>query len=284
MQEHNTRMRNRYAWVLIAIAGMPWSAHAQWLNVPDPTTPRTHGGQPNLTAAAPRLNGKPDLSGMWEVEGSPRKELEPYLLPGGINGLGEDDPSKYFINFFADYPFGKEPFQPEAAARFQRQMHNPAKPTTLCAPPSLPAADMLPAPFKFVQTPRAVLMLFEGDTSFFRQIFTDGRKPPADSVPTWLGYSVGRWEGDWLTVETVGFNDKGPLDAMGHFHSESMRLTERFHRRDFGHMEVELTVDDPKTYTKPVTVRVNFRLLPDTELIESFCSEDEHDLVHIAGK
>jgi hypothetical protein len=275
-------MRAQYIWLLTAVLAVPMCAGAQWLNFRDSTVPRTRDGEPNLSAPVHRLNGKPDLSGIWEVESSPRKQLEPYLLPGGVNGLGEDDPSIYFINFFYDFSFGKEPFQPEAATRFQQQMHSNRKPPTLCMPPSLPVADLVPAPFKIVQTPRMLLILYEADT-VFRQIFTDGRKLPNDPQPSWLGYSVGKWEGDSLVVETIGFNERGTLDAMGHFHSETMRVTERMHRRDFGHMEMELTVADSKTYTQPVTVRVNFRLLPDTELLESFCSEAEHDLAHLPG-
>jgi len=269
--------------IALTILALPLCSEAQWLDVRDATTPRTADGKPNRSAPAPRVHGKPDLSGIWQVEGSPRKQLEPYLLPGGVNGLGEDDPNIYFVNFFEDFGFGKEPFQPQAAALFQQRMHSGEKPSTLCDIPTLPISDIAPTPFKIVPSPRAVLFLYEGDTSFFRQIFTDGRKLPDDPQPSWLGYSVGKWDGDWFVIETIGFNDKGPLDAMGHFHSESMRVTERVRRRDFGHMEMELTVDDPKTYTKPVTNHVGFRLLPDTELIESFCSEGEQDLTHMRG-
>jgi hypothetical protein len=127
-------------------------------------------------------------------------------------------------------------------------------------------------------------MLYEADTNFFRQIFTDGRKLPADPQPSWLGYSVGKWDGDWFVVDSVGFNDKSGLDAMGHPHSESMRLTERFRRRDYGHMDLEITLDDPKTYTKPVTIKVAHQLHPDTEILESFCSEGEKDLTHMRGQ
>lgn len=206
------------------------------------------------------------------------------LLPGGENGLGEDDPLKYFLNILADFKPGQEPFTPAAAALFQQRMQGPPKPpAALCVPGSLPTIDTVPAPFKIVQKSGLLLMLYESD-NVFRQIFTDGRKHPNDAQPSWLGYSVGRWEGDWFAIETTGFNDQSPLDAMGHFHSTEMRVTERLHRRDFGHMEVEMTINDPKTFTKPVTIRYENRLLPDTDLAEDFCAEDEKDLAHLGGK
>src|SRR5262245_18093934 len=124
------------------------------------------------------------------------------------------------------------------------------------------------------------MVLYEADT-VFRQIFSDGRALPVDPQPSWLGYSVGKWVVDAFVVETVGFNDKAPLDALGHPRSEALRLTERFRRRDFGHMDVQITIDDAKLYTKPVTILVKHRLLPDTELLESFCNENEKDLVHL---
>lgn len=276
-------MHFRSICTLVAIFGLPLGGGAQWLGRRDSGTPRTRDGKPNLSARVPRVNGKPDLSGIWEVESSSPKEVERYLLPGGINGLGEDTPSKYFLNFFSDFPFGKEPFQPAAATLFQQRLRSSEKPPTLCMPPTLPIADMIPGPFKIVQLPKMVIVLYEGDTSFFRQIFTDGRTLPDDPQPSWLGYSIGRWDGDRFIVDSVGFNERGRLDAMGHFHSEAMRFTETMRRRDFGHLEMDLTVNDPKTYTQPITVHVNFRLLPDTELLESFCSEGEQDLAHIGA-
>lgn len=275
-------MRICFVSIALTVLGAPLCTQAQWLNVRDPAAPRGHDGAPNLSAPAPRVNGKPDLSGVWQVEGSPRKQLEPFVLPGGVNGLGEDDPNIHFIDFFFDSGMGKEPFQPAAAAVWQQNAKNPQGPPTLCQPPSLPIVDLLPAPFKIFQSPREVLFLYE-EESVYRQIFTDGRKLPDDPQPSWMGYSVGKWENGWFVVDAIGFNDKGSLDAMGHFHSEALRVTERFHRIDFGHMEAEVTVNDPKTYTQPVTVRVNFRLLPDTDVIESFCSEGEQDLAHMRG-
>ena len=275
--------------IMIALVTAPLSAHAQWLNQPDPRTPRTRDGKPNLSAPAPRVRGKPDLSGIWEAESTPRKELVALLppgvglLPGGENGLGEDDPQKYFLNILADFKPGEEPLTPAAAATLRQRQQSAPKPPTLCTPLSVPLTELLPEPFKIVQTPGLTLMLHEVD-SVFRQIHTDGRKPPVDPQPSWLGYSVGKWEGDWFVVDAMGFNDRSLLDAMGHFHSDAMRVNERFHRRDFGHMEVEITIVDANTFTKPVTVKFNQRLLPDTDVMESFCTEGEQDLAHLPGK
>jgi hypothetical protein len=126
-------------------------------------------------------------------------------------------------------------------------------------------------------------MLYERDTTY-RQVYTDGRSLPDDPQPSWLGYSVGKWDGDSLVVHSIGFNDRGWLDARGHTHSEAMQLTERFHRIDFGHMELQITIDDPKTYTKPFTIKLNQRLLPDSDLLESFCAENEKDATHLREK
>ena len=276
-------MKEKHVCLLLALIAAPFSSNAQWAIYRDPTTPRTKDGKPNLSAPAPRVNGRPELSGIWQAESASVGEIRQFLLPGDINGLGEDLPSKYFFNFFADVPLGQEPFQPAAAASFRKMAQKRGKPPTLCPPPTLPLADLLPVPYKIVQTPRTMLFLYEAD-SVFRQVFADGRKLPDDPQPSWLGYSIGKWMGDSFTAETVGFNDKGPLDAFGHPHSESLRLTESFRRRDFGHLEATITIDDPKTYVKPVAIRVGFRLVPDTELLESFCSEGEKDLVHFPGK
>jgi hypothetical protein len=128
-------------------------------------------------------------------------------------------------------------------------------------------------PFKIVQTRDVIVILYESQT-LFRQIFLDGRVHPTDPEPTWLGYSVGKWDGDVLVVETVGFNDKTWLDGSGHPHSEAMRLTERFRRRDFGHMEIEIAIDDPKAYTTQIRYVQPQALLVDGELIEYICNEN----------
>jgi hypothetical protein len=265
------------------------AAHAQWLTYPVPGTPRLKDGKPNLTAPAPRAHGKPDLSGIWEPEGSPRKILANLfppgvgLLPGGVNGLGEDDPQKYFLNILADFKPGESPLTPAAAELLRKKLGSTADPTTLCQPPAVPTSDMVPSPFKIIQNAGLTLILYEAEM-VFRQIYTDGRKHPVDPQPSFMGYSIGRWEGDWFVVDVMGFNDRSPLDAMGHFHSDAMKVTERFHRRDFGHMDVRITLDDAKTFTRPVTIEFTDLLLPDTDVFESFCAEGERDLAHLSAK
>jgi len=149
-----------------------------------------------------------------------------------------------------------------------------------CLPAGVPLMDTLPSPFKIIQTARVLTMLVERD-AMFRQIFTDGRKQLDDPQPSWTGYSVGRWDGDTMVVDTVGLNDRPQLDAFGHKHTTALRVTERFRRRDVGHMNLQITLDDAGILTRPVTFTVPLRLLPDGDLIEYFCSENEKDLKHV---
>jgi hypothetical protein len=271
-------VRNRFL-ILLLVAGS--SIQAQWLNHRDPGAPRAKDGKAQLSAPAPRTSaGKADLSGIWQPEGAPISELMK-MLPAGVNGLGEDPPPVSFFNVMAGMKPGESSLRPEFTAMYRQRSAGAftESPPALCVPPTTPFVDSLPAPFKMVQTPNLMLMLVESDTNF-RQIFLDGRKHPDDPQPSWLGYSVGKWQGDALVVETVGLNDQGPLDILGHPHSADLRVTERFHRRDFGHMDVQVTIDDPKTYTKAFTYNINMLLLPDTDLIESFCVENEKDMAH----
>jgi hypothetical protein len=148
-------------------------------------------------------------------------------------------------------------------------------------PPCRSSGNIWPGGQKMLQTASVVVMLYEADGSF-RQIHTDGRKLAADNpLPSWMGYSTGKWEEDTLVVDTGGFNDRSWLDAAGHPHSDALHVTERFHRRDIGHMEVQITVDDPKSYSKPFTTKINQLLMPDTDLIESVCLENETDVKHL---
>jgi len=207
------------------------------------------------------------------------------LIPGATNGAGEEPFSQYFINIFSDLKPEDEPIRPAAAALFRERAKSfsSESPLSHCLPEGMPLVEMAPAPYKIVQTPGLTLMLYERDTTF-RQVYTDGRKLPNDPQPSWLGYSVGKWDGDTLVVDTVGFNDRGWLDARGHTHSEALHLTERFHRLDFGQMEVQLTIDDAQTYTRPFTIKLKQRLLPDSDLLESICAENEKDAHHTAVK
>jgi hypothetical protein len=247
----------------ISITALPVAAKAQWQDVKTAGIPRLPNGQPNLTAPTPKTaDGKPDLSGIWE--------------PNGI---------KYLINIAADLKPAEIPFKPEAEGIYKMRIENHGKedPDAHCLPSGMPRKDAITSPYKILQMPGEIVFLYESRTTF-RQIFTDGRALPKEAQPTWDGYSVGRWDGDTLVVETRGMNGQTWLDSNGHPMSDSMHLTERFRRPDFGHMEIEITVDDPKMYTKPWTVKENPHLLADTELIEYVCNENEQDLKHLVGK
>jgi len=273
----------RSARTVALLAASCFGAQSQWLNYPTPGTPRTPDGKPNLTALA-RLaaDGKPDLSGVWQVEPTPADEMK--RLFGDLSGdsaLGDTsaDFPKYLINLLLDFKPEDTPLRPEFAD-LVRQRAKQESPLTHCLPIGIPADDLLPGPFKIIQTPGLILVRNEYENSF-RQIYMDGRQAPANPEPLWLGYSVGKWDADTLVVDTVGFNDKSWLDGMGHPHSEALHLVERFHRRDFGHMNVQVTIDDPKVYTKPFSVNFMELLIPDTDITEYFCNENEKDQPHI---
>ena len=260
-------------------------ANAQWLDHPDPRTPRLRDGKPNLSAPAPRAsNGKPDLSGVWQAHGSQAGEAR-LLLGRGADlvdpGVDLQTISKYFLNILADFKSGEEPMRPEAAALFSQRGQTSGKdiPTSHCLPGGVPFSTLI-APFKMIQAPAEIVILLE-DNNPPRQIYTDGRKFPANPEPTWMGYSVGKWQGDTLVVDTIGFNDRSWLDGFGHPRSESMHIVERFRRSNFGHMDIEVTIDDSKMYTRPFTVKFPARLLPDTDTLESICAENEKDRPHL---
>lgn len=278
-------MQKRMMCALLTILGS--SAHGQWVNYPTPGTPRTRDGKPNLAAPAPKAsNGKADLSGVWHVQPTPLaeqlrlfgKDADKVTVPG----MEIDTISKYGINILADFKPGEVGMLPEAQAEFNRRRGQSGdhSPLAGCLPAGIPLATLLSEVHKIVQTPGLMLIMHELD-SLTRQIYTDGRKLPADPSPSWLGYSAGKWEGDTLVVETVGFNDKSWLDAGGHPRSEAMHLQERYRRRDFGHLDVTITVDDPKTYTKPFTIKVTHLLQADSDILEYVCGENEKDRAHM---
>ncbi len=267
-------MKFARAIAIFAICAFP--AASQWIHYPTPGTPRTADGRPKLTAPAPRArNGKPDLSGIWDPDYSiPR-------VPAGVVVAGSLDPT-FSLQFWRPNA-APLPMTPWAEAIFRQRDRNfgAGRPAARCLPHGIPDG-MLAANFKIVQNPGVTFILYE-EFARFRQIFTDGRAHPKNPNPAWLGYSIGKWERDSFVVDTVGFNDQSWLDDAGHPHSEALRTIERFRRRDFGHMDVEVTIEDPKAYTEPWSANLHFRLLPDTELIENVC-DNERDGAHLVGR
>ena len=241
--------------------------HAQWINYPTPGIPRLPDGKPNLSAPAPKLpDGRPDLSGVWAAECA-------------IYGLDACFTRSLFFNLAKDLKPDDVSMTPWAAAvQNQRESRNHVDdPYGYCLPPGTPRIDFGGGPFKILQTPAVTALLYETLAGMtFRQVFTDGRPLPVSVEPTWLGYSVGHWEGETFVIETAGFRDNGWLDTLkGHPNSDALRVTERFRRRDFGHLDLSVTIDDPKAYLKPWTVTAPLMLQADTDLIEGFC--DAHD-------
>jgi hypothetical protein len=269
------------------------SVAAQWLTYKAPGVPRTRDGKPKLDAPAPRtVEGRPDLTGVWMHELTPVAEVRRLFGPRIDEEIKVDVPGmeigtqhKYGLNILVDFKPEESPLRPETAkALEQRLAHPPAE--NLCDPVlhiGFPLAGLLSEPIKIVQAPRLTMVLYEVG-GVFRQIYTDGRQLPVDvNLPAYYGYSVGRWDHDTFVVESAGFNDKTRLDGMGHPHSDQLRVVERFRRRDFGHLDVEMTFDDPKYYTRPFTVRIPHDLLADADIFEMI-SENEKDCAHIGAK
>jgi hypothetical protein len=274
-----TSLQRRLAPLLMILGMTAAVGHAQWLGYPAPGAPRLANGKVDLSAKAPRTrDGRPDLSGVWQTQlESPEGKQNAFVVPG-------DDPrtfNKYFLNILADFKPDDLPMRPlaEETMRKNREQRLPGE-AARCLPLGLPRMDVFSySPFKMIQSPGMLVVLYEMDNSH-RQIYLDGRKLPVDPQPTWGGYSVGRWEGDTLVVDAAGFNDRTRLDSSGHPHTEQMHLQERFHRRDFGHMDLTVTITDPEMYTKPLSYTVTEVLLPDSDVLETVCNENEKDLAH----
>jgi hypothetical protein len=253
----NVHIVSMVAAALVCLA--PAEAAAQWFNVPSPGVPRLPDGKPNLSAPTPRTpEGRPDLSGVWQGAGP-----------------------IYRFNIAQDLDTAD--IHPWAEALFLQRVRDSRKdsPLARCLPVSVPFHNFFNLT-RIVQTPALTVMLYESPNSPHRTVFTDGRGLPVDPNPTWLGYSVGRWDGDTLVITTAGFNDRGWLDSSGHPQTESLRITERLRRRDVGHMEYDITIDDPKVFTKPFTVRTERLLAADTELLEDVC-DNERDRDRLVG-
>ena len=264
--------------------------HAQWVNHPSSGIPRTKDGKPNLSARTPTTAaGKPDLSGIWTTDRTPVDELNrlfPDLAALAVPGDGPEVLNKYFLNILVDFKQEDAPLRPQAVPLLiQRGVEGQGKdsPTTRCLPAGIPMGDLLAVPRRFLQAPGLLVIVYEGINPP-RLIHTDGRKHPADPNPAWLGYSVGTWDRDTFVIETRGFNDKAWLDAFGHPRSEAMRIVERVRRRDYGHLDVQVTIDDSVNYSKPFSIQYTLTLTPDTDIIESVCAENERDVAHLVGK
>lgn len=250
--------------LLAALTLLP--ASAQWLNYPTAGIPRTADGKPNLLAPAPRTpDGRPDLSGVWQAEGQ-----------------------EFFFDLTSGLKPEQVPMQPWARTLQERRVArvHGDDPLARCLPHGVPRINTNGLfPFKIIQTPAVVVILYE-QLNLFRQVFMDGRKLMQNPNPTWLGYSTGRWDGDTLVVETSGFNDQTWLDTeKGHPATEALHVIERFRRKNFGTLELQATIDDPKAYAKPWTTAVQkMNLQLDTDILEFICNENEKDLSHLPGK
>ena len=277
--------------ILTPFAGAQWPAH------PTSDVPKTAEAKPNLEAPTPRTaDGKPDLSGIWEFRG----RFGGQGVGGTFNGNRGSNtnaptppqpppppqptsgpPLATFFNIGAGFKDGLPYTSWAADLHKQREStHAMDNPDAHCLPLGLTQLHMHPQPRKIIQLPKLIVILYEAQGGV-RQIFMDGRSlPHNDPDPWWYGYSVGRWEGDTLVVETTGFRDDVWLDVNGSPLTSTGKLTERFRRPNYGNLEIDITVEDPKSYTKPFTVRVNQRVLLDSELIEFVCNENEKSSHH----
>lgn len=250
--------------------------NAQWLHYPTPGIPRLPDGKPNFAAPTPRsVDGKPDLSGIWGWEDN---------RPCPPEGCTDQKIGQEFINIGWSLKGGL-PYQPWAAelVKKRRAENSRDDPQSRCLPRGAVRLLTDATLKKIVQVPGLMAIISERNATY-RQIFTDGRPLPSDPNPSWNGYSSGRWDGDTLVVQTVGFRDDSWLDSGGSPLTESGKVIEKFRRPDFGHLDIEITVDDPKAYTAPWTVKLHQPLVADTELLDYICSENERDSRHFVGK
>jgi hypothetical protein len=263
----------------IALALSP-SLAAQWPKYPTPGVPRTASGEPILDAPTPRTtDGKPDLSGIWIRFGGQGGGTggTPIPAPAGT------PPIATFFDVGAGFSDGL-PFTPWAAElkKTRNDANSKDNPDAHCLPIGYMQFHMHPQPRRMIQTPGLMTILYEANYGL-RYIYTDGRPlpPNGEPQPFWYGYSVGKWDGDTLVVETNNFRDGGWLDVRGSPLTDQAKITERFRRVNFGKLEIDITIDDPKAYTKPFTVRVNQEILVDSEMIEFVCDENNHFLEYL---
>jgi len=274
------------SWVMVvgiamATAVVPAPGLAQWPEVPDPDVPRTSDGEVDFAAPVPRTaDGTVDLTGVWQNLWFYAGRIgQPPVSPPG------EPPASTFSDIGAGYENGL-PLQPWAAELLaeRRAQNSKDNPDAWCLPMGIMQFHEHPQPRKIIQTPDVILILYEGNAGI-RQIFTDGRSlPDNDPQPWWYGYSVGHWEGDTLVVQTSALRDGGWLDIYGSPQTDAARITERFRRLSYGELKIDVTIDDPKAYTEPFSVRVNQRIVPGGELIEFVCNENNRSLAHMVGR
>jgi hypothetical protein len=261
--------------IVIGLAA-PLRLPAQWIHYPTPGVPRLPNGKVNLAAPAPKsADGKPDLSGMWGWEDN---------RPCPPDGCADQKIGQEFINLGWSLKEGI-PYQPWAAELVKKNRANNSAddPQSYCLPRGAVRMHTDATFKKFVQVPGLLVILAERNATY-RQIFTDGRPLPVDPTPSWNGYSSGKWEGDTLVVQSNGFRDGSWLDSGGSPLTESAKVTEKFRRPNYGTLEIEITVDDSKAYTKPWTVKLKQPVVVDTELLDYICQENEKDSRHFVGK
>jgi hypothetical protein len=259
--------------LLAAAIGMPVAVLGQWVRHPTADIPKKADGSPDLTAPAPRLpDGKPDFSGIW-------RPFNPNRCKPGTGQFvecgAELGGSPLARNLGANLPGGL-PYQPWAAALVKARSADDSRddPHVRCLPDNPPRTWTLPHLTKAIHTPKLLALLYEVN-AMYRQIFVDGRPMPEDPTPAWNGYSIAHWDGDTLVVQTTGFRDELWLDMSGSPMSDAAKMTERIRRPNFGTLEIELTVDDAKVYTRPWTLSLTQTLALDMELIDEFCLENE---------
>ncbi len=248
-------------------------ALAQWLGYPTPGIPRTADGKADLTAATPRTSdNKPDLSGIY-FSNVPSKD---YCKEK--NCVQEERMAREQINMGLNMPGGL-PYTDWSKERVKERGVNGGRddPHAYCKPPNFPRAYTLPQYMKIVQTPTLLVMLHEFNAAY-REIYMDGRPLPVDPNPTWNGYSIGHWEGDTLVIETNGIRDDMWLDLKGSPITSAAHVTERLTRINFGILQIEITVNDSKAYTKPWTVKIEHAIQVDTTMLEEICLDDEQDV------
>lgn len=247
---------------------------AQWLKYPTAGVPRTADGKPDLSAPTPRTaDGKPDLSGTWEME---------HNKPCPAGGCDDMQVSQEFGNIAWSLKDGL-PYTPWAADLVKARKIHRDTPISHCLPVGVMESHTVPFFRKIVEVPGLFVILNEHNASY-RQIFTDGRPMPIDPQPAWNGYSTGKWEGETFVVETAGFRDGIWLDGVGNPLTSAAKLTERFQRVNYGRMEIAITVDDPKAYTQPWTIKLNQVIALNTDLLDYICLENEKDQIHMVGK